>query len=35
VKILAVGVEVLEVDELAFVMDEVGPGVPGRDVQLD
>ena len=34
-KISPVGVEVLEVDEEAFVMDEVRPGVPGRDVQLD
>ena len=34
-KILAVGVEVLEIDEQAFVMGEVRPGVPGRGVQLD
>jgi len=35
VKITPVGVEVLEVDEEAFVVDEVRPGVPSRDVQLD
>ena len=34
-KITPVGVEVLEVDEKAFVVDEVRPGVPSRDVQLD
>ena len=30
-----VGVQVLDVDEQALVVDEVRPGVPGRDVQLD
>src|SRR6267378_2854759 len=35
VKISPVGVAVLEVDEEAFVVDEVRPGVPSRDVQLD
>jgi hypothetical protein len=35
VKISPVGVEVLKVDEEAFVMDKVRPGVPGRDVQFD
>jgi hypothetical protein len=35
VKITAVCVEVLEVDEQAFVMDEVRPGVPSGDVQFD
>src|SRR5271165_5378176 len=34
-KITPVRVEVLEVDEEAFVMDEVWPGMPGRNVQLD
>src|SRR5215472_17128377 len=35
VKITSVGVEVLEVYEQAFVVDEVRAGVPGRDMQLD
>jgi hypothetical protein len=35
VKITAVGIEVLEVDKQAFVMDEVRPGVPSRDMQFD
>src|SRR5690242_20001716 len=35
VKITPVGVEVLEIDEQAFVVDEMRPGVPSRDVQLD
>ena len=35
VKITPVGVEILQVDEQAFVVDEMRPGVPGRDVQLD
>ena len=34
-KITVIGVEVLKVDEQAFVTDEMRPGVPGRDVQLD
>ena len=34
-KITVIGVEVLEVDEQTFVMDEMRPRVPGRDVQLD
>ncbi len=34
-KIAPVGVEVFEVDEQAFVVDEVRSGVPSRDVQLD
>jgi hypothetical protein len=35
VKITPVGVEVLEVDEQAFLVDEVRTGMPSRDVQLD
>src|SRR5262249_17852517 len=35
VKIPPVGVEVLQVDEEAFVVDEVGPGMPRCDMQLD
>jgi hypothetical protein len=35
VKITVIGVEVLKVDEQAFVMDEMRHRVPGRDVQLD
>jgi hypothetical protein len=35
VKITVIGVEVLEVNEQTFVMDEMRPRVPGRDVQLD
>src|SRR6266436_7057176 len=35
VKISPIGVAVLEVEEEAFVVDEVRPGVPSRDVQLD
>jgi len=35
VKITVIGVEVLEVDEQTFVMDEMWAGVPGRDVQFD
>src|SRR5207237_2227784 len=32
---MPVSVEVFQVDEQAFVVDEMRPGVPGRDVQLD
>src|SRR3974390_2995513 len=35
VKIAPVGVEVLEVEEQAFVVDEMRPGMPGRDMELD
>ena len=35
VEIAPVGVEVLEVEEQAFVVDEMRPGMPGRDVQFD
>ena len=35
VKITVIGVEVLKVNEQAFVMDEMRPRVPGRDVQFD
>src|SRR5437588_11629236 len=34
-KIAPVGVAVLQVHEQALVVDEMRPGVPGRDVQLD
>src|SRR5947209_16036393 len=32
VKIMPVGVEVFQVNEQAFVVDEMRPGMPGRDV---
>jgi len=35
VKIAPVGVQILKVDEQAFVMDEVRPGVPSDDMQFD
>ena len=35
VKITPVGVAVLKVDEQAFIVDEVRPGVPSRYLQLD
>src|SRR5437764_8733612 len=35
VKIAPVGVEVLQIKEQAFVMDEMRPGMPGPDMQLD
>ena len=35
VKITPVGVEVLEINEQAFVVDEMRAGVPGGDVQFD
>ena len=34
-KITPVGVEVFEVDEQTFVVDEMRPGMPSRDVQFD
>ena len=34
-EIAPVGVEVLQIEEQAFVMHEMRPGMPGRDVQFD
>src|SRR5215472_15693987 len=35
VKVASVGIEVLEVYEQAFVVDEMRPRMPGRDMQLN
>src|SRR4051794_6157332 len=34
-EVAPVGVEVFEIEEQAFVMDEMRPGMPGRDMQFD